>query len=147
MYFTRPVSEAGGCVAVGFDHHNSNMWDPLFTLSYYSVRNMAAYKNQLEVSMMPNINVRDFCEYISFGLYLSVSRSAPSLSLAWTFLYLLFFRLVTWFGLPQPTPFANAIQLLLTLKVPHYWDAVFYGLIIEYNNKCLTVFLIHRWSV
>lgn len=44
-------------------------------------------------------------------------RSAPALSLGWTFLYLLFFRLVTWFGLPQPTPFANAIQLLLTLKV------------------------------
>ncbi|CAB1334460.1 unnamed protein product [Coregonus sp. 'balchen'] len=44
-------------------------------------------------------------------------RSAPALSLAWTFLYLLFFRLVTWFGLPPPTPFANAIQLLLTLKM------------------------------
>ncbi|CAM4702166.1 unnamed protein product [Leuciscus chuanchicus] len=44
-------------------------------------------------------------------------RSAPALSLGWTFLYLLFFRLVTWFGLPQPTPFANAIQLLLTLKM------------------------------
>lgn len=44
-------------------------------------------------------------------------RFAPALSLAWTFLYLLFFRLSTWFGLPAPTPFANAIQLLLTLKV------------------------------
>lgn len=46
-------------------------------------------------------------------------RLAPPLSLAWTFAYLLFFRLVEWFGLPPPTPFANAIQLLLTLKVPH----------------------------
>ena len=45
------------------------------------------------------------------------TRHAPALSLSWTFLYLLFFRLVTWFGLPPPTPFANAVQLLLTLKV------------------------------
>ncbi|MED6244033.1 Lysophospholipid acyltransferase 7 [Ataeniobius toweri] len=44
-------------------------------------------------------------------------RHAPALSLSWTFLYLLFFRLVTWFDLPQPTPFANAIQLILTLKM------------------------------
>ncbi|XP_036394890.1 lysophospholipid acyltransferase 7 [Megalops cyprinoides] len=44
-------------------------------------------------------------------------RSAPPLSLGWTFLYLLFFRLSTSFGLPPPTPFANAIQLLLTLKM------------------------------
>lgn len=46
-------------------------------------------------------------------------RQAPPLSLGWTFLYLLFFRMVTWFGLSSPTPFANAIQLLLTLKVSH----------------------------
>ncbi|XP_055019878.1 lysophospholipid acyltransferase 7 [Boleophthalmus pectinirostris] len=44
-------------------------------------------------------------------------RHAPALSLAWTFLYLLFFRLVTWFNLPPPTPYANAVQLLLTLKM------------------------------
>ncbi|XP_018590639.1 lysophospholipid acyltransferase 7 isoform X1 [Scleropages formosus] len=44
-------------------------------------------------------------------------RNAPFLSLAWTFLYLLFFRLSTWFGLSSPGPFANAIQLLLTLKM------------------------------
>ncbi|XP_035527486.1 lysophospholipid acyltransferase 7 [Morone saxatilis] len=44
-------------------------------------------------------------------------RHAPALSLSWTFLYLLFFRMVTWFGLPPPTPFANAVQLLLTLKM------------------------------
>lgn len=47
------------------------------------------------------------------------TRLAPSLSLAWTFVYLLFFRLVPLIGLPKPTPFANAIQLLLTLKVPY----------------------------
>ncbi|KAG9334292.1 hypothetical protein JZ751_008274 [Albula glossodonta] len=39
-------------------------------------------------------------------------RSAPSLSLGWTFLYLLFFRLATLFGLPPPTPFANAMVSL-----------------------------------
>ncbi|KAJ8005097.1 hypothetical protein DPEC_G00143120 [Dallia pectoralis] len=44
-------------------------------------------------------------------------RRASAITLGWTFLYLLFFRLVTWFGLPAPTPFANAIQLLLTLKM------------------------------
>lgn len=56
--------------------------------------------------------------FLSFPHMVSGShRFAPALSLAWTFLYLLFFRLATWFGLPAPTPFANAIQLLLTLKV------------------------------
>ncbi|XP_062321812.1 lysophospholipid acyltransferase 7 isoform X2 [Osmerus eperlanus] len=44
-------------------------------------------------------------------------QMAPALSLGWSFLYLLFFRMVTWFNLPAPTPFANAIQLLLTLKM------------------------------
>ncbi|XP_028836606.1 membrane-bound acylglycerophosphatidylinositol O-acyltransferase mboat7 [Denticeps clupeoides] len=46
-------------------------------------------------------------------------KAAPALSLAWTFLYLLFFRLMNYlpFDLPQPTPFSNAIQLLLTLKM------------------------------
>ncbi|XP_015236637.1 PREDICTED: lysophospholipid acyltransferase 7 isoform X2 [Cyprinodon variegatus] len=44
-------------------------------------------------------------------------RLAPALSLSWSFLYLLFFRLVTNFDLPKPTPFANAVQLLLTLKM------------------------------
>lgn len=46
------------------------------------------------------------------------ARLAPPLSLAWTFLYLLFFRLVKSYDLLSPSPFANAIQLLLTLKVP-----------------------------
>ncbi|XP_076136244.1 membrane-bound acylglycerophosphatidylinositol O-acyltransferase mboat7 isoform X1 [Alosa pseudoharengus] len=44
-------------------------------------------------------------------------RSAPAITLGWTFLYLFFFRLSTWLGLPQPTPFSNAIQLILTLKM------------------------------
>lgn len=44
-------------------------------------------------------------------------RSAPHLSLGWTFLYLLFFRLGTFFGLPPSSPFCNAVQLLLTLKM------------------------------
>uniref|UniRef100_A0A1A8SE44 Leukocyte receptor cluster member 4 n=1 Tax=Nothobranchius rachovii TaxID=451742 RepID=A0A1A8SE44_9TELE len=44
-------------------------------------------------------------------------RHAPALSLSWSFLYLLFFRLVTWVNLPAPTPFTNAVQLILTLKM------------------------------
>ncbi|MGH0180491.1 UNVERIFIED_CONTAM: hypothetical protein FKN15_016894 [Acipenser sinensis] len=50
-------------------------------------------------------------------MYFSLAMFAPSLALSWSFLYLLFFRLVTWFGLPAPTPFTNAVQLLLTLKM------------------------------
>ncbi|XP_044303866.1 lysophospholipid acyltransferase 7 isoform X1 [Varanus komodoensis] len=44
-------------------------------------------------------------------------RSCHYLTLAWTFSYLLFFRTVTYFDLPEPTPFSNAVQLLLTLKM------------------------------
>ncbi len=86
---------------------------------------MADYKDELAVSMKCShqgfyigfgmIPLFDFC--LVFFVVFYLFRSAPALSLGWTFLYLLFFRLVTWFGLPQPTPFANAIQLLLTLKV------------------------------
>uniref|UniRef100_A0A8C0IRE9 Membrane bound O-acyltransferase domain containing 7 n=2 Tax=Chelonoidis abingdonii TaxID=106734 RepID=A0A8C0IRE9_CHEAB len=43
--------------------------------------------------------------------------SCHYLTLGWTFSYLLFFRTVTFFGLPAPTPFTNAVQLLLTLKM------------------------------
>ncbi|KTG45808.1 hypothetical protein cypCar_00002355 [Cyprinus carpio] len=62
--------------------------------------------------------LHSLCTVLGTWLIIKINwRSAPALSLGWTFLYLLFFRLVTWFGLPQPTPFANAIQLLLTLKM------------------------------
>ncbi|KAM4703517.1 lysophospholipid acyltransferase 7-like [Rhinophrynus dorsalis] len=44
-------------------------------------------------------------------------RSCHFLALGWTFTYLLFFRTVTYFDLPAPTPFTNAVQLLLTLKL------------------------------
>ncbi|KAJ7313986.1 hypothetical protein JRQ81_005843 [Phrynocephalus forsythii] len=44
-------------------------------------------------------------------------RSCHYLTLGWTFSYLLFFRTVTSFDLPEPTPFTNAVQLLLTLKM------------------------------
>ncbi|CAM4672686.1 unnamed protein product [Lepidochelys olivacea] len=44
-------------------------------------------------------------------------RSCHYLTLGWTFSYLLFFRMVTFVGLPAPTPFTNAVQLLLTLKM------------------------------
>ncbi|XP_051576999.1 lysophospholipid acyltransferase 7 [Myxocyprinus asiaticus] len=62
--------------------------------------------------------LHSLCTVLGTWLIIKINwKSAPSLSLGWTFLYLLFFRLVTWFGLPHPTPFANAIQLLLTLKM------------------------------
>ncbi|KAG8433866.1 hypothetical protein GDO86_012291 [Hymenochirus boettgeri] len=44
-------------------------------------------------------------------------RSCHFLALGWTFTYLLFFRTITYFDLPAPTPFTNAVQLLLTLKL------------------------------
>ncbi|CAH2319175.1 lysophospholipid acyltransferase 7 [Pelobates cultripes] len=51
-------------------------------------------------------------------LILKVSpRSCHFLALGWTFTYLFFFRTVTYFELPTPTPFTNAVQLLLTLKL------------------------------
>lgn len=53
---------------------------------------------------------------------LSCLSSCHALALAWTFSYLLFFRALSLLGLPTPTPFTNAVQLLLTLKVrlpPH----------------------------
>ncbi|XP_018421596.1 PREDICTED: lysophospholipid acyltransferase 7 isoform X2 [Nanorana parkeri] len=44
-------------------------------------------------------------------------RSCHFPALGWTFTYLLFFRTVTYYNLQAPTPFANALQLLLTLKL------------------------------
>jgi lysophospholipid acyltransferase 7 len=41
----------------------------------------------------------------------------PIFSFITTFSYLLFFRTTEYFGLPKPVPYANAIQLILTLKV------------------------------
>ncbi|XP_065154385.1 lysophospholipid acyltransferase 7 [Paramisgurnus dabryanus] len=62
--------------------------------------------------------LHSLCTVLGTWLVIKLNwKNAPSLSLGWTFLYLLFFRLATWFGLPSPTPFANAIQLLLTLKM------------------------------
>ncbi|XP_053546707.1 lysophospholipid acyltransferase 7 [Bombina bombina] len=55
---------------------------------------------------------------IGIWLILKLSpRSCHFLALGWTFTYLLFFRTVTYFGIPVPTPFTNAVQLLLTLKL------------------------------
>ncbi|XP_028929589.1 lysophospholipid acyltransferase 7 [Ornithorhynchus anatinus] len=53
----------------------------------------------------------------TWGIMKVQPRSCHFLALGWTFSYLLFFRTVTAFGLPAPTPFTNAIQLLLTLKL------------------------------
>ncbi|XP_015269915.1 PREDICTED: lysophospholipid acyltransferase 7 [Gekko japonicus] len=54
------------------------------------------------------------------GTWLIISlspRSCHYLTLGWTFSYLLFFRTVAFFRFPDPTPYTNAIQLLLTLKM------------------------------
>ncbi|XP_017321095.1 lysophospholipid acyltransferase 7 [Ictalurus punctatus] len=62
--------------------------------------------------------LHSLCTVLGTWLIIRVNwRKAPPLSLGWTFLYLFFFRMVMWFGLPAPPPFANAIQLLLTLKL------------------------------
>ena len=39
------------------------------------------------------------------------------ISFVWCFSYLLFFRCATFFALPKPVPLANAVQLMLTLKL------------------------------
>lgn len=44
-------------------------------------------------------------------------RRCGGAALLWTFGYLLFFRTLGVWGLPEPPPYANALQLLLTLKV------------------------------
>ncbi|XP_077323289.1 membrane-bound acylglycerophosphatidylinositol O-acyltransferase mboat7-like isoform X2 [Lithobates pipiens] len=44
-------------------------------------------------------------------------RSCHFMALGWTFTYLFFFRTVTYYNLPAPTSFTNAVQLLLTLKL------------------------------
>ena len=44
-------------------------------------------------------------------------RNVHKLSFIWCFGYLLFFRLTHLFSLPTPVAYANAIQLVLTLKV------------------------------
>lgn len=41
----------------------------------------------------------------------------PYISFIWCFSYLLFFRMTNYFGLPKPLAYANAVQLILTLKV------------------------------
>ena len=45
-------------------------------------------------------------------------RRCGAASMLWTFGYLLLFRTAPIWGLPPPPPYANALQLLLTLKVP-----------------------------
>lgn len=47
----------------------------------------------------------------------SYNRQTPLLAFIFIFSYLLFFRCSSFFGLPKPSSFGNAIQLLLTLKL------------------------------
>lgn len=98
--FTRPSSQAGGSIALGFDHLHCNLWDPHSTLFLYSVRNMADYKDQLEVSVIcsclefyirfgaiPNYLLSYFfiqkCPCSVFGLDVFVPPLFPSGHLVW----------------------------------------------------------------
>uniref|UniRef100_A0A8B9FTB5 Uncharacterized protein n=1 Tax=Amazona collaria TaxID=241587 RepID=A0A8B9FTB5_9PSIT len=47
----------------------------------------------------------------------SPPRRCGAAAMLWTFGYLLFFRTPELWGLPEPPPYANALQLLLTLKM------------------------------
>ncbi|XP_069738748.1 lysophospholipid acyltransferase 7 [Phaenicophaeus curvirostris] len=53
----------------------------------------------------------------AWGLLRLLPRHCGGATLAWTFGYLLFFRTLWVWGLPEPPPYANALQLLLTLKL------------------------------
>uniref|UniRef100_A0A8B9RW41 Leukocyte receptor cluster member 4 n=1 Tax=Accipiter nisus TaxID=211598 RepID=A0A8B9RW41_9AVES len=53
----------------------------------------------------------------TWGLLRALPRRCGGATLVWTFGYLLFFRTAGVWGLPQPPPYANALQLLLTLKM------------------------------
>ena len=44
-------------------------------------------------------------------------KYVPIFSFVWCFGYLLFFWTTHLFGLPKPLPYANAVQLVMTLKV------------------------------
>lgn len=59
----------------------------------------------------------------SWGALRLLPRRCGAATMAWTFGYLLLFRTAAFWGLPQPPPYANALQLLLTLKlVSLAWD-------------------------
>ncbi|XP_053908352.1 lysophospholipid acyltransferase 7 [Cuculus canorus] len=53
----------------------------------------------------------------AWGLLRLLPGRCGAATLAWTFAYLLFFRSLWVWGLPEPPPYANALQLLLTLKL------------------------------
>ncbi|XP_065514080.1 lysophospholipid acyltransferase 7 [Caloenas nicobarica] len=54
---------------------------------------------------------------VTWALVRLLPRRCGGAALAWTFGYLLFFRTLWVWGWPQPPPYANALQLLLTLKM------------------------------
>ncbi|XP_051865767.1 lysophospholipid acyltransferase 7 [Pristis pectinata] len=57
------------------------------------------------------------CILVTWAIIRFCTRHCYNLTLAWMFSYLLFFRMLGYLHLPSPTPFANAVQLLLTLKM------------------------------
>ena len=85
------------------------------------------FSKQIATSVIGCILVFGVCQwdgvyslvaFIGNLLIIKLTRKHTSLvSFVWCFTYLLFFRCATFFGLPKPIPLANAIQLMLTLKL------------------------------
>jgi len=57
------------------------------------------------------------CFIINLLIIKSKMKNIFITSFIWTFLFLLFFRLTHIFHLPTPSPLANVIQLIITLKL------------------------------
>ncbi|XP_069782954.1 lysophospholipid acyltransferase 7 isoform X4 [Narcine bancroftii] len=57
------------------------------------------------------------CILVTWAIIRFCTKHCYTLTLAWMFSYLLFFRMLSLLHLASPSPFANAVQLLLTLKM------------------------------
>ena len=87
----------------------------------------SAYSKQLVTCAVGCIYVFGFCcwdglhsliVFLGNLFIIKFTRKHTSLaSFVWCFTYLLFFRCASFFALPQPSALANAIQLILTLKL------------------------------
>ncbi|XP_028395478.1 lysophospholipid acyltransferase 7-like [Dendronephthya gigantea] len=63
--------------------------------------------------------VHSFCTILGTFLILKIAgpRYGPWSAFLYVFGYLFFFRTCHWYGLPQPPPYSNAVQLLVTLRM------------------------------
>jgi len=64
-------------------------------------------------------------------------RWCHMMSFTLTFAYLAFFRCSEWFGLPKFVPYANAVQLIMTLRVNYWLCFILIFLIAKRNLKCV----------